>query len=122
MVGINWFASVLKVPLGMQLQNKTLWRCIVPPYLNYPTRLTPISCKLPESGTEDNPTVTGKRVHKNKDRMEDYNVAMKRMMRNPYEYHHDLGLFHLFTLFIPSICYQCFLSSFCSFKCYPSFL
>ncbi|RYR10260.1 hypothetical protein Ahy_B05g078727 isoform B [Arachis hypogaea] len=24
--------------------------------------------------------------------MEDYNFAMKRMMRNPYEYHHDLGL------------------------------
>jgi uncharacterized membrane protein YidH (DUF202 family) len=24
-------------------------------------------------------------------RMEDYNTAMKRMMRNPYEYHHDLG-------------------------------
>jgi len=23
--------------------------------------------------------------------MEDYNTAMKRMMRNPYEYHHDLG-------------------------------
>lgn len=25
--------------------------------------------------------------------MEGYNTAMKRMMRNPYEYHHDLGLF-----------------------------
>ncbi|KAL6642029.1 hypothetical protein ACP70R_020210 [Stipagrostis hirtigluma subsp. patula] len=25
-------------------------------------------------------------------RMEDYNAAMKRMMRNPYEYHHDLGM------------------------------
>jgi len=25
-------------------------------------------------------------------RMEDYNTAMKRMMRNPYEYHHDLGM------------------------------
>lgn len=24
--------------------------------------------------------------------MEDYNTAMKRMMRNPYEYHHDLGM------------------------------
>ncbi|XP_047174410.1 phosphoglucan phosphatase LSF2, chloroplastic [Vigna umbellata] len=96
MVGNNWFPSVLKVPLGRQLQNKTLWRCIFPPYLNYPTRLTPISCKLPESGTEDNPTVTGKRLHKNKDRMEDYNVAMKRMMRNPYEYHHDLGMNYTF--------------------------
>ncbi|CAL4891788.1 unnamed protein product [Urochloa decumbens] len=25
-------------------------------------------------------------------KMEDYNTAMKRMMRNPYEYHHDLGM------------------------------
>ncbi|KAJ4786909.1 hypothetical protein LUZ62_038155 [Rhynchospora pubera] len=25
-------------------------------------------------------------------RMDDYNTAMKRMMRNPYEYHHDLGM------------------------------
>lgn len=24
--------------------------------------------------------------------VEDYNTAMKRMMRNPYEYHHDLGM------------------------------
>ncbi|GAB4832038.1 Phosphoglucan phosphatase lsf2, chloroplastic [Ancistrocladus abbreviatus] len=27
-----------------------------------------------------------------KNRMEEYNIAMKRMMRNPYEYHHDLGM------------------------------
>ncbi|CAH9057996.1 unnamed protein product [Cuscuta epithymum] len=25
-------------------------------------------------------------------KMEEYNIAMKRMMRNPYEYHHDLGM------------------------------
>ncbi|WOG96982.1 hypothetical protein DCAR_0416321 [Daucus carota subsp. sativus] len=25
-------------------------------------------------------------------RVEDYNTAMKRLMRNPYEYHHDLGM------------------------------
>ena len=24
-------------------------------------------------------------------KIEDYNTVMKRMMRNPYEYHHDLG-------------------------------
>lgn len=24
--------------------------------------------------------------------MEEYNIAMKKMMRNPYEYHHDLGM------------------------------
>ncbi|CAL1371748.1 unnamed protein product [Linum trigynum] len=27
-----------------------------------------------------------------RNRMEEYNTAMKRMMRNPYEYHHDLGM------------------------------
>lgn len=31
-------------------------------------------------------------------RMEDYNTAMKRMMRNPYEYHHDLGPYQSFFL------------------------
>jgi hypothetical protein len=35
--------------------------------------------------------VVEKRSSNNK--MEDYNTAMKRMMRNPYEYHHDLGSF-----------------------------
>ncbi|WCJ20038.1 Phosphoglucan phosphatase LSF2 chloroplastic [Euphorbia peplus] len=47
-----------------------------------------INCKLPESGIKE--TQLGKSSSKN--RMEEYNVAMKRMMRNPYEYHHDLGM------------------------------
>nr|GMC61816.1 phosphoglucan phosphatase LSF2, chloroplastic [Ipomoea batatas] len=42
-----------------------------------------ISSKL--SGSEVGKGVSGK------NKMEEYNVAMKRMMRNPYEYHHDLG-------------------------------
>ncbi|XP_009769315.1 phosphoglucan phosphatase LSF2, chloroplastic [Nicotiana sylvestris] len=48
----------------------------------------PISCKLPESEVEEN--YTSSSVSSNK--MEEYNLAMKRMMRNPYEYHHDLGM------------------------------
>lgn len=44
-----------------------------------------ISCKLPESETEANKGIS------TSTKMEDYNIAMKRMMRNPYEYHHDLG-------------------------------
>jgi hypothetical protein len=49
---------------------------------------TGIHCKL--SGVEDNPT--GKNLSlSSTNRMEEYNIAMKRMMRNPYEYHHDLG-------------------------------
>lgn len=31
-------------------------------------------------------------AHSPKNRMEEYNIAMRNMMRNPYEYHHDLGM------------------------------
>ncbi|KAK6932931.1 hypothetical protein RJ641_035825, partial [Dillenia turbinata] len=44
----------------------------------------PVFCKLPDSPeVEPNPKVS---------RSEDYNSVMKRLMRNPYEYHHDLGM------------------------------
>ncbi|GFY84474.1 dual specificity protein phosphatase (DsPTP1) family protein [Actinidia rufa] len=50
-----------------------------------------VSSKLSENGVEEkNPTSNG--VSGSKSRMEEYNIAMKRMMRNPYEYHHDLGM------------------------------
>ncbi|KAL2558289.1 Phosphoglucan phosphatase LSF2 [Forsythia ovata] len=52
-------------------------------------KLTKISCKLPESEIEANKGVS---TSSPKRKMEDYNTAMKRMMRNPYEYHHDLGM------------------------------
>ncbi|KAL8154355.1 hypothetical protein V2J09_012115 [Rumex salicifolius] len=41
-----------------------------------------IRCGITETGLEKKP----------KNRMEDYNTAMKKMMRSPYEYHHDLGM------------------------------
>ncbi|KAI3748905.1 hypothetical protein L6452_12324 [Arctium lappa] len=44
---------------------------------------TSISCEATQNGTKSQTS-----NHK----MEDYNTAMKRMMRNPYEYHHDLGM------------------------------
>lgn len=54
-------------------------------------RLNQIYCTLPESETEETrasyPTYGISRS-----KMEDYNLAMKTMMRNPYEYHHDLGM------------------------------
>ncbi|KDP21672.1 hypothetical protein JCGZ_03343 [Jatropha curcas] len=50
-----------------------------------------INCKLPDSGIEENPTRKDASLS-SKNRMEEYNIAMKRMMRNPYEYHHDLGM------------------------------
>ncbi|GAB2299404.1 Phosphoglucan phosphatase lsf2, chloroplastic [Dionaea muscipula] len=47
-----------------------------------------IYCKQPESGIRcDVSSSSG-----SKSRIEEYNIAMKRMMRNPYEYHHDLGM------------------------------
>lgn len=52
-----------------------------------------VSCTVTERGIKENPTSKGEGSKK----MEDYNTAMKRMMRNPYEYHHDLGQFPLFS-------------------------
>ncbi|KAJ1429781.1 Tyrosine specific protein phosphatases domain [Sesbania bispinosa] len=84
------FPSLLRVPLDTKLQrnHKSPSSFMVPP--NYSVRLSQICCKLSESGIEENPT--SKRASKSKDRMEEYNIAMKRMTRNPYEYHHDLGM------------------------------
>ncbi|KAL4334350.1 hypothetical protein GQ457_07G019660 [Hibiscus cannabinus] len=52
-----------------------------------------ITCEMSETGTgiDDNPR-NSKLSAGSKNRMEEYNTAMKRMMRNPYEYHHDLGM------------------------------
>ncbi|KAF3433296.1 hypothetical protein FNV43_RR24398 [Rhamnella rubrinervis] len=49
-----------------------------------------IYCKAPESEIEEYPTRN--RLSNSRNKMEEYNIAMKRMMRNPYEYHHDLGM------------------------------
>ncbi|XP_077236935.1 dual specificity protein phosphatase (DsPTP1) family protein [Tasmannia lanceolata] len=45
-----------------------------------------ISCKISGSGVEENSSSISK------SKMAEYNTAMKRMMRNPYDYHHDLGM------------------------------
>ncbi|XP_020212741.1 phosphoglucan phosphatase LSF2, chloroplastic [Cajanus cajan] len=91
------FPSLVGVPLdthalSKQIKNKASCGFRLHRNPNYSVRLSPICCKLPESGIEENPTTTSKRPPKSKDRMEEYNIAMKRMMRNPYEYHHDLGM------------------------------
>ncbi|XP_072996364.1 phosphoglucan phosphatase LSF2, chloroplastic [Typha latifolia] len=50
-----------------------------------------IKCRVSKSGTvEEDRSTAGRSGPKRK--VEDYNTAMKRMMRNPYEYHHDLGM------------------------------
>lgn len=61
-------------------------------------KLGRINCKLQESGIEENPT-RNKASLRSRNRMEEYNIAMKRMMRNPSEYHHDLGLFPYTSIF-----------------------
>ncbi|XP_071734385.1 phosphoglucan phosphatase LSF2, chloroplastic [Rutidosis leptorrhynchoides] len=47
-----------------------------------------IFCKTTQNDVNEPPQIENSTSHK----MEDYNTAMKRMMRNPYEYHHDLGM------------------------------
>lgn len=58
---------------------------------NSSPRLRKICCGLSDSEIGENPRsriLTKPKINK----MDEYNIAMKRMMRNPYEYHHDLGL------------------------------
>ncbi|KAI8564351.1 hypothetical protein RHMOL_Rhmol03G0174100 [Rhododendron molle] len=55
------------------------------------SKLSILSCKLSGSGVEEKPT-SKNGVSNSKNRMEEYNTAMKSKMRNPYEYHHDLGM------------------------------
>lgn len=52
-------------------------------------KLTTIHCKT----RQNEATQSNKSENSTNHKMEDYNTAMKRMMRNPYEYHHDLGLY-----------------------------
>lgn len=98
--------SVFKAPLDMEVVSKQRYHkspcsfTVPKPKSNYSVRLsqTQICCKLSESGIEENPR--SKSASKSKDRMEEYNIAMRRRMRNPYEYHHDLGqfYFHLYPI------------------------
>ncbi|KAL4576079.1 hypothetical protein LXL04_012167 [Taraxacum kok-saghyz] len=56
-----------------------------------PTNLKPdtVYCKATQNDIDGTPQ---SRQSSTNHKMEDYNTAMKRMMRNPYEYHHDLGM------------------------------
>ncbi|KAL7107522.1 hypothetical protein ACP275_06G059800 [Erythranthe tilingii] len=49
------------------------------------------SIKAPKNSSSVN-FGQGFAVRSSKRSTEDYNLAMKKMMRNPYEYHHDLGM------------------------------
>ncbi|XP_075512589.1 phosphoglucan phosphatase LSF2, chloroplastic-like [Primulina tabacum] len=75
-----------KLPLQIS-SNKNKWK-FTSRFIKFPN----VFCKFSGNETEANqPRRTAPRIS-SKNKMEDYNTAMKRMMRNPYEYHHDLGM------------------------------
>ncbi|KAL3837809.1 hypothetical protein ACJIZ3_022400 [Penstemon smallii] len=57
-----------------------------------PIKFSKIFAKLPDSGTEAKKSGNRVSISDSNYKMEEYNIAMKKMMRNPYEYHHDLGM------------------------------
>lgn len=108
-VGNSCFHLAFKNPLEngvVLMKNKSSCKFMVP---SNSFKVKRISCKLSESGVEKSPS--SNRASNSKNRMEDYNTIMKKMMRNPYEYHHDLGQFLHFL-------FPCFLTflTFCPIK------
>ncbi|XP_022146766.1 phosphoglucan phosphatase LSF2, chloroplastic [Momordica charantia] len=66
-------------------------------FLSFPSKLSKphlqfhrICCGMPETGVRQNPTSGGASTSRNSTEM--YNMTMKKMMKNPYEYHHELGM------------------------------
>ncbi|KAK9683623.1 hypothetical protein RND81_10G154100 [Saponaria officinalis] len=54
-----------------------------------------IFCKFSGEGIEEKQPISNNNstiIKSKKNRMEEYNNAMKKMMKNPYEYHHELGM------------------------------
>ncbi|KAM5556828.1 hypothetical protein ABKV19_024293 [Rosa sericea] len=91
-VGNSCFSSVFTAPLEkdvfLKKMKKSSCNCLMGS--NNSLKLNKVYCGLPESGIEKKPTSST--ASNSKKVVEDYNTAMKRMMRNPYEYHHDLGM------------------------------
>lgn len=85
-------SSVFRCPLeneAVLFSEKKKSKCNLMVSKNH-FKMGKIDCRVSENGIEGNPT-SSKVSFKSKNRMEEYNTSMKRMMRNPYEYHHDLG-------------------------------
>ncbi|ERN05405.1 phosphoglucan phosphatase LSF2, chloroplastic [Amborella trichopoda] len=70
-----------KKDLGFSRKNPFSWRC---DSMEDRVKFGQILCKQFGSKTE-NP-------RNSQSKIDEYNTAMKRLMRNPYEYHHDLGM------------------------------
>lgn len=50
-----------------------------------------ICCQLPENKTEVTLSKQGSSISGSKSKTEEYNIAMKKLMMNPFEYHHEFG-------------------------------
>ncbi|XP_043726137.1 phosphoglucan phosphatase LSF2, chloroplastic [Telopea speciosissima] len=83
----GFFSTVLRIQHENEFSSKKRLFCSSM-VSRKSSRINRVSCKVSGGGIEDNPTRTSSSGTK----MEEYNVAMKSMMRNPYEYHHDLGM------------------------------
>lgn len=93
-IGNSLFSySVLKTPLE---NKKILMNSACYSFMSISkssSSLRKINCKLPETqtGIQQHRHTSKKASDSKTNKMEEYNIAMKGMMRNPYEYHHDLG-------------------------------
>lgn len=85
-VGNTCYGSVFIAPLEndafLKKIKKSTCNCLMG--FNNSSKSNKICCGLPENPTSSRPSIS-------KNTVEEYNTAMKKMMRNPYEYHHDLG-------------------------------
>lgn len=87
---ISWLSSSV-LPPPIQSDNETClssYNLLRVPIKS--SKLNKISCTMPESEIKENYTKNGS-SGRSSSKMDEYNRAMKTMMRNPYEYHHDLG-------------------------------
>ncbi|KAK4486753.1 hypothetical protein RD792_006672 [Penstemon davidsonii] len=91
--GLSMSSSTILIP---PLQTTSLFYCSkkmkASSQRNIPIKFFNIFAKLPDSGTEAKNSGNRVSISDSNYKMEEYNLAMKKMMRNPYEYHHDLGM------------------------------
>lgn len=96
----TFFSSpVLSPPFSSSNQRKAPSLCnFIRASKNEP-KFPMIYCKLFESEIAASHCGRGFAIRSSTNKMEEYNTAMKKMMRNPYEYHHDLGDFSISSFF-----------------------
>lgn len=93
-LGKTWLSVIPTIP---SLENGIKTKKLVT-NLSFPASVkTGIRCTLSGDGIEEKPSSNSTITIPKKSKMEEYNAAMKNMMKNPYEYHHELGQF-LFRL------------------------